>query len=415
MELRSSKKRYKSLATKIFDYWGIAPKQYKRKMKNILILIIAFSIIACGKKQAQKADNNVSEIINNQSNDIVLTKEQLNLMHIELGNAEKRSFVGSIIANGKVTVLANDMADISSPMRGTVVKINAHEGQFVKKGMVLLELTSPDIIGLQRDYLVAQSELFFLEKELERQQIMAKENVGASRNEQEVRSKVMMQKAILKTSASRLHLADIPTPQYEGEIVEKIRILAPISGYIDHFPVSIGTTAMEGTKLAHIESFDDPHADVSIYERDLQKIKTGQSVRLQFADPSVPSVVGHVEYIGRDIDPATKTVTLHVPFTPPSGKTMATDMMLKAIIETSGTQPLTAVPESAVVQEEGKYYCFMVEKNDGKSLTFNKIEFIPTGLMSGWIGIGEGMMGKQLVVRGANVLFGESKKSAAAE
>jgi membrane fusion protein, heavy metal efflux system len=342
---------------------------------------------------------------------LTLTTEQLLMMHIELGKAERRALMGTIVANGKVTVLANNMADISAPMRGTVQKIIAHEGQFVKKGQVLMELTSPDIIGLQREYLVAQSELFFLEKELERQQIMAKENVGAAKNEQEIRSKVMMQNAILKTTASRLRLADIPTPQHDGDIADKIRIIAPISGYIDHFPVSIGTTAMEGTKLAHIKSFDDPHADVLLYERDLQKIKAGQAVRLRFADPSVPEVVGHIEYIGRDIDPATKTLSLHIPFSPPSGKVIATDMVLTAIIETSGTQPTIALPESAVVQDEGKYLCFVVEKNDGKSLIFKKIEFVPTSISGGWIGLKEGVDGKQIVVRGANVLLGEMKKS----
>ncbi len=381
-------------------------------MKNILILIIAISFVACGKKETQT--NNQDALENNHSDSLSLTTEQLKLMNIELGSPEKRSFVGSIVANGKVTVLANDMADISSPLHGTVVKINVHEGQFVKKGTVLMEMTSSDVIGLQRDYLVAQSDLFFLEKELERQQIMAKENVGAARNEQEVRSKVMMQKAILKTTASKLKLVGIAPPQYDGEIVEKIRIYAPISGYIDHFPVSIGTTAMEGTKLAHIESFEDPHADVALYERDLQKIKTNQAVRLRFADPSVPEVVGHIEFIGRDIDPTTKTLTLHVPFTPPSGKTMATDMILTAFIETSGTQPMTAIPESAVVQDEGKYYCFVVEKNDGKTWVFKKLEFTPTGMSHGWIGI-SGIEGKQLVVRGANVMLSESKKSEGGE
>ena len=381
-------------------------------MKNILFLIITILFASCGQKETAKTEE--TGAVENTSDSLTLTTDQLQLMHIELGNAEKRSFVGSITATGKVTILANDMADISSPLHGTVVKINVHEGQFVRKGTVLMELTSSDIIGLQRDYLVAQSELFFLEKELERQQIMAKENVGAARNEQEVRSKVMMQKAILTTTAAKLRLAGITPPQYEGNILDKIRIIAPISGFIDHFPVSIGTTAMEGTKLAHIKSFDDPHADIMIYERDLQKIRPNQAVRLRFADPSVPEAVGHIEYIGRDIDPTTKTVTMHVPFSTPTGKMIVTDMILTAFIETSGTQPMTAIPESAAVQDEGKYYCFVVEKNDGKALIFKKLEFTPTGLSNGWVGI-SGIEGKQIVVRGANVLMGETKKSEGAE
>lgn len=382
-------------------------------MKNIgFLVLITIFFAACGKKETPKtAVDNASTEVKMSSDSLSMTNEQLQLMHIELGKAERHALVGTIIATGKVAVLANDMAEISSPLRGTVQEIFAHEGQFVKKGQLLMTLTSPEIIGFQRDYLVAQSELFFLEKELERQQIMAKENVGAAKNEQEIRSKVMMQKAILKTTAARLKLADIAPPQYDGDIVDKIRIISPISGYIDAFPASIGTMASEGLKLVHIKSFNDPHADIALYERDLQKIHAGQAVRLKFADPSVPEVVGHIEFIGRDIDPTSKTLSLHVPFTAPAGKVIATDMILTAMIESSGTQPTMALPESAVVQDEGKYMCFVVEKNDGKSVIFKKLEFVPTSISGGWIGLGENIEGKQIVVRGANVLLGEIKKT----
>ena len=89
---------------------------------------------------------------------------------------------------------------------------------------------------------------------------------------------------------------------------------------------------------------------------------------------------------------------------------IATDMVLTAIIETSGTMPILALPESAVVQDEGKYVCFVVEKNDGKTLIFKKLEFSPIGMSGGWIGLNESLEGKQVVVRGANVLLGEMKK-----
>ena len=164
-------------------------------MNNIKFLIILTVLfVACGTKETPKNTETVET--KTVSDDLTLTTEQLQLMHIELGKAERHALVGTIVATGKVVILANNMADVSSPLRGTVQQIVAHEGQFIKKGELLMTLTSPEIIGFQRDYLMAQSELFFLEKELERQQIMAKENVGAAKNEQEIRSKVMMQKGM---------------------------------------------------------------------------------------------------------------------------------------------------------------------------------------------------------------------------
>ena len=86
-------------------------------MKNILFLIITILFASCGQKETAKTEE--TGAVENTSDSLTLTTDQLQLMHIELGNAEKRSFVGSITATGKVTILANDMADISSPLHGT--------------------------------------------------------------------------------------------------------------------------------------------------------------------------------------------------------------------------------------------------------------------------------------------------------
>ena len=142
-------------------------------------LVFTLFFVACSEKEAPKSAEVVAA--KPASDSLTLTDEQMQLMHIELGKAERHALTGTIVATGKVAILANDMADVSSPLRGTVQQIVAHEGQFVKKGELLMVLTSPEIIAFQRDYLMAQSELFFLEKELERQQIMAKENIEIGR------------------------------------------------------------------------------------------------------------------------------------------------------------------------------------------------------------------------------------------
>jgi membrane fusion protein, heavy metal efflux system len=379
-------------------------------MKNILFIIVLIVFSACEKKEKAPAETAENTEETSSADTIRLTQDQLQLMRVELGKPERRQMQGIITANGKVTILANDMADITALFKGRVEKINVHEGQFVKKGDVLMELISPDMINLQEDYLKAKSELHFLTQELDRQRIMAKENVGAGKNLQEVESKVFYQNTLLRSAEAKLKLAQLPPPQYDSDFQTKISVKSPISGYLDHFPISIGTTVTEGMKLAHVENFDDLHVDIAIFEKDLQQIKTNQKVRIRFADPSLPEANGHVEYIGRDIDPITKTATLHVPFTPPSGKIIATDMSVVAFIETDNNSAM-ALPESAVVQDEDKFFCFTLENTKDKTLIFKKIEVLLRGKNNGWLGVSDELNGKTVVLRGANVLFGESKKS----
>jgi membrane fusion protein, heavy metal efflux system len=374
-------------------------------MKNILFLCLIF-LFSCKNK---KEETPKAEVESSVSKTISLTDEQLKIMQIELGKAEQRSMQGGIVAMGKVTILANDMADISAQFKGRVERIIAHEGQFVKKGEILMELTSPEIINLQREYLLAQAELFYLEKELDRQQLMAKENVGAAKPLQEVQSKVMMQKAMMRTAASTLNLAGIAPPQYDGTIVDKILIRAPLAGYIDHFPIALGTSVLEGQKLAHIKSFSDPHADIAVYEKDLQNIKAGQSVRIKFNDPSLPDAMGEIEFIGRDVDPMTKAVTIHVPFKAPINKVVATDMVVTATIQTAQNTTF-ALPESAVLQEDNQFFYYETALKKDKSWSFEKKLFTPVGKSAGYVGVGEGANGKMIVLRGANVILSESKK-----
>jgi membrane fusion protein, heavy metal efflux system len=383
-------------------------------MKNILFIISILAFSACNKKEKATTETAEKTEETSSADTIRLTQDQLQLMRVELGKPERRQMQGIITANGKVTILANDMADITALFKGRVEKINVHEGQFVKKGDVLMELISPDMINLQEDYLKAKSELHFLTQELDRQRIMAKENVGAGKNLQEVESKVFYQNTLLRSAEAKLKLAHLAPPQYDSDFETKILIKSPISGFLDHFPIALGTTVTEGMKLAHVKSFEDLHVDIAIFEKDLQQIKPNQKVRIRFADPTLPEANGHVEYIGRDIDPITKTATLHVPFTPPNGKIIATDMSVIASIETDNNSTL-ALPESAVVQDEDKFYCFTLENTKDKTLTFKKLEILLRGKNNGWLGVSEELNGKTVVIRGANVLMGESKKSEMAE
>ncbi|MEY4934478.1 MAG: hypothetical protein RIS64_837 [Bacteroidota bacterium] len=342
---------------------------------------------------------------------IVLDSAQLQLMRIELGKPTQQALEGGITANGKVTILANAMADASCTFRGTIDKFFVKEGQPVKKGQLLMALIAPEIINWQQDYWKAKSELSFLTQEIERQRVLNQENVGAKKNLQEVESKILYQNVLLKTNAARLKLAGIQiTDLSDNDIVSRIQIFAPISGYLEHFPVNLGATVAEGAKLAHIKNLDDLHADVFIYERDLQSVRENQSVRLKFVDPNIPEVTGKIEFIGREMDPIQKTILLHVTFEPPKGKMVLPEMQVIAMIQTQNTVGW-AVPETAIVQENNQFFVFKADSQsmDGK-FWFKKEAFTPTGIRNGFMGVGDYDGKSKWVLKGANVLESESKK-----
>jgi membrane fusion protein, heavy metal efflux system len=376
-------------------------------MKNILLYAVLFTfgiLTACKQNTAEKdAEKTVAAPDSSSTKTdslptLELQKAQLELMQIGIGTASMRPMTATVEANGKVIVLANSVADVSALMRGRVERFFVKEGQSVKAGQAILELIAPDMIALQEDFARATSELNFQNQELERQQTLNDNNAGAKRNLQETQNKVRLQQAIIASTTAKLKLANFdPTMNHDGIIRQNIVVKAPISGYLDHFPVNL----------------DHLHADIFVYEKDLQYIKEKQKVRLRFADSAIPEAIGVVEYIGREVDMTNRTVALHVEFNAPKGRTIVPEMQLKAAIETQNAT-MFCLPESAVLQDENKFFYFVVAEKTGDKTTFEQVFFVPKGSAGGYIGISEKPKG-DVVTKNANILWGELKRAEMSE
>jgi RND family efflux transporter MFP subunit len=391
----------------------------KNKIMKILkySLFIIIFLVACGDKK--NANNNATPpplstpADSTETEQIELTKEQMELMHIELGVSVPRNLSGSIEAQGKIVALAGATAEIAVPMRGTLSQIFVTEGKYVKKGETIAELVCPEVINLQQDFLKAQSELFFLEKELERQRAMQQEQVGAARNLQEVQAKVMAQTAILRTTAARLRLLGIGTPSQGGDIAERVRLVAPISGFVDKFSATLGGYLSEGARVVRIIGTDNMKAEIFVFERDMQRLRVGQRVHLRPLNGSAEELNGGiVESIGREIDPTRRTLSALVRFEMPKNRFVASEMQIAATIETEQIST-PALPENAVIEENHQFFYFQAADTEGsknhEKFVFKKTQFKPIGKGGGFVGITSGDKNIRYVVKGTNVLQSELK------
>ena len=394
----------------------------------VLLLAYCFLLlVSCGKttKTSEAANTDVKQVAaalpapekpKEEAKPIALSQEQMDMMQVVLGKPEKRSLIGTITANGKATLLPNSMADVSVIFKGVIDKVLVKEGQTVKKGDPLFEVIAPDLIQFQEDLFKAKSELYFLNKELQRQQEMASQNVGAAKNLQDVQSKVYYQQTVIKTTLARLNLAGVSPQQVDdsnpSNITDRFTVHSPISGNVSHILASVGANVPEGTKLARLTNIDDLRADIFLYEKDIQKVKPGQTIHIQFTDPNIPETTGKIEYISKELDPIAKTIIARASFKVPAGKLVLPDMQLIATLETQNTMSLT-IPDAAVMKDdEGKPFFFYSEAKDkdGKTL-FKRAELEPRGQANGFFGVEAEFANKIIVVKGVNILYGESKRS----
>lgn len=383
-------------------------------MKYIPFIFILFVLNSCGKtKDSAETPTSVKEdTVISGENVLVLSQNTIKTADIQFEQAQKSMFPFSFRGNGKVTILANAQADIASPFKGTVKRFFAKEGQYITKGQPILELSVPDLIQYQEQYLLHQGELAFLRQEESRQKALQAENVGALKNLQEVQSKILIAESRVQSSAAMLKIAEIPVESltYGSPFISTFTLKSPISGFVSHFPITLGAPATEGTVLAHINNLDDLHADVFIYEKDIQKVKIGQSVQLTFADTGIPSVKGKVEYIGKELDPQHKTAMLHIPFSAPKGIVILPEMQVTAHIET-GIEELYTLPESSLLHGEGGDYVFYTENPNAEKVEILKFTLQTYSNKNGKIGFQSlPVEGISFAVKGANIVNGEYKR-----
>jgi membrane fusion protein, heavy metal efflux system len=161
---------------------------------------------------------------------------------------------------------------------------------------------------------------------------------------------------------------------------------------------------------------DDIHANLTVFERDISKLKIGQKVKLTLPNAPEKTYFAEIILIGRDLNEH-RAVEVHCHFVPNEPK-LAPGMFLSADIETTETDAIT-VPTDAVVRFENKNFIF-IEKSEGKyemlEVTLgvadkNFQQIVPLATASRPLSM-EGFLTEKIVIKNAYTLLSKMKNKA---
>lgn len=310
-------------------------------------------LAACGTGEKDQATNEQQE---EESNVVELTDAQYKTAEIEMGKVEMRTISGTISASGLLDVPPQSKVSISAPMGGFVKSTDLLPGSRVEKGQVVAVLQHADYIQLQQEYLENLSQLNFLKTELERQEELSKENVNAKKTLQQARANYERTAATVQGLKAKLQLLNINIPSLEkGNIQNTINLYAPISGYVTKVNTNIGAFVSPTNVLLEIVNTQQLHVELTVFEKDVPLLKIGQRVLFTLANEQRHRVA-RVHLIGREIN-ADRSVQIHCDIDK-QDRELIPGMYLKAIVETDSAH-VTAVPEEAIVNFEGKKFIFI--------------------------------------------------------
>ena len=320
---------------------------------KFILLLTASLLTACGKTdQPQTEEHHHDE----EENTVELTAAQMKTAGIELGKAERKQISGTIKVNGVLDVPPQQLVSVSVPMGGFLKSTPLLQGSAVRKGQLIAVIENPDYIQLQQDYLEAKNQFEFTRADYERQEQLAKENVNAQKTLQQAKSSYQTWLAKKNGLLAKLKLINVNITSLDsGHITSTSTLYAPINGYVTQVNVNIGKFINPSDVLFEIVDTEHLHAELTVFEKDVPKLKIGQKIRFTLANETRERMAT-VYLLGREIG-EDRSIRIHCHIDK-EDKELLPGMYLKAIVETGGAE-VTTLPDEAIVNFQGKKYIFI--------------------------------------------------------
>ena len=333
----------------------------KKLFFYIAVLLLSASCSSSTEK-AVEAEKPVDE------HAVSLTEVQIKNAGIETGPIQSQNLNVVIKVNGVVDVPPQNIVSISFPLGGYLKNTTLLPGMHVNKGQIIGIIEDQGLVQLQQDYLMALARLHYLQQEYDRQKELSEQQVSAAKTFQQVQADFAAQKVLVKGLAEKLRLVNInPGTLNENTISRSVPMYSPINGFVSKVNVNIGKFVNATDVLFELINPDDIHAALTVFEKDMPKIKVDQLVKVSFVDEPGKEYDCEVILVTRNVD-ANRSGIIHCHFkTRP--KNLLPGMFLNATIHIDNVPSLT-VPEEAVVRYGNQQYIVQVTgKNNFQLVT----------------------------------------------
>lgn len=393
----------------------------KTKQLYTAFLSLVFLITgACSQEESKEilsaSIENISESVTEEVSVVHLSELQFNTLGIETGTLQQRVLSETVRVNGQLEVPPQHKATVTSIFGANVVSIEIEEGDFVTENQVLAYLAHPNLILVQTEYIRSFRQMNFLEKKYQRQKRLYNEEIESGQQFQQVEAEYETIKGEVKGYEARLKQLNLDSQQIQnGMLYERIPIVSPVKGYIEEVAIQLGQYVDPQTTLFQIINNDQIHADFMVYEKDVIKVKKGQKVTFTVESMPNEELTASIFSVGKMFEQAPKAVHIHAEIDDPK-EYMIPGMYINGSIQTS-SEKVWALPEEAIVNDEGKSWIFLVEKNieaGEVEWEFTPFEIVTGNQQGKWVEIkfldpppGE----VQVAMNNAYYLISEMKKS----
>lgn len=335
-------------------------------MKKIFIIIAMFLFVACSN---EKSNKEIRDEIFMHKEKIVELEKLLKetdstavtngVINVNILEVEKKPVVHTFKVTG--TAEAENTAFISPEINGQIKKIYVKEGNYVKKGTLLISLNSEVI---QSSIAELKSSLALAKIMFKKQETLWNQKVGKEVDYLQAKNQKESLEAKLNTLKAQLQMSEIR---------------APFNGIVDEIYGNQGELAIPGRQIVQFVNLSTLKISADVSERYLPAINKGDSAKITF--PSFPDlhIKTKVSRIGNVVKTANRTFTVEIKMPNPGNKVKPNMIAQAELVDYKGDDFL--VPSIIVKTDRVGEFIYIIEEKD-KALYAKKI-YIKTGYVIG--------------------------------
>src|ERR1051326_6883831 len=396
----------------------------RKTLQTLLLVMLLNAIMQVGCKRTPPANSAAA-------NGSPTPATTLQTAAIETEIVSPQTIAGIIPATGKILVPENSVAVIGPVNEGRIVRLYAGQGTRVRKGQKLADLESADIDQAEADYLKAladyenavrssAAEVKLAQETYDRNKLLFEQSITAGKNLQSAEHDLEVAKANRENSingtkaaltAARRHLlilglndATIDALTKKTDLAATFSLNSPIDGIVVERNATVGASVGTDANVFKIIDLSHVWIDADVFEKDLPRVRTGQDVKLTVTAFPQSTFSGKVILINSVVDPDTRTVKVRTEVANPDGR-LKPDMFANVQIITDVNRAAISIPQSAVLNDEGKSIVFVAEGD-----RYDKRQVQPGIQNNDRVEIVDGLKaGDKVVVKGNYLLLQKSK------
>jgi cobalt-zinc-cadmium efflux system membrane fusion protein len=366
---------------------------------------------------------------------IQVDAETAKRLGLKVESVTRQRLAFGIKTTGQIEALPNQQVEVTTPVKGTVIRLLANPGDRVTAGQAVAIMTSPELAELrttaldrraeavgsvqqaQADVRLAQqnlvqqkrivatdiqqarTELSFAQERYDKDKVLLERGAIPRRQFLESESKLAEARAALTKAESGLPVSEAQaqlqraqsalevarsrvglseqtyqtrlqqlgaTPNADGTIT----ITAPIAGTVADRETTVGESGEDaGKKVMTIVNGSSVQVSGNIYEKDLDRIEVGQSVRVRANGMPNRTFNGRISVVGAVVEGETRVVPVKAELDN-SGGLLKPGMFVDLEVLTDRTPAaVMAIPKSALVETNDKKQVVFVQNGNAFEAT----------------------------------------------